>query len=170
MMPLASDVRLQLRGKSGAKLAVALAISASLAAVVPGETANAAGTLDHASYGITQGGQPVDIYTMTNDHGVRVRFLMLLWFASVACGRTTNPSIAAGSEAGADASLTCAAQIADTTAAVGSAITQVTTDPADVSCTKDSDCAVTIPRQSARATWLYRNLPCSALMEKDSTS
>ena len=75
MTPLASDLRLQLRSQPGANLAVALAVSASLAAVVPGETANAAATLDHASYGTTQGGQPVDIYTMTNDHGVRVRFL-----------------------------------------------------------------------------------------------
>jgi aldose 1-epimerase len=75
MTPLASDVRLQLRSQPGANLAVALVVSASLAAVVPGETANAAATLDHASYGTTQGGQPVDIYTMTNDHGLRVRFL-----------------------------------------------------------------------------------------------
>jgi aldose 1-epimerase len=34
-----------------------------------------AATLDHASYGTTQPGQPVDIYTMMNDHGMRVRFL-----------------------------------------------------------------------------------------------
>ncbi|MGA7261210.1 MAG: aldose epimerase family protein, partial [Stellaceae bacterium] len=35
----------------------------------------AAATLDHAPYGATQGGQAVDIFTMTNDHGLRVRFL-----------------------------------------------------------------------------------------------
>jgi aldose 1-epimerase len=35
----------------------------------------AAATLDHASYGTTQHGQSVDIYTMMNDHGMRVRFL-----------------------------------------------------------------------------------------------
>ena len=51
--------------------AVALAMSASLAAV----TANAAATIDHAPYGTTQRGQAIDIYTMTNDHGLRVRFL-----------------------------------------------------------------------------------------------
>jgi aldose 1-epimerase len=43
--------------------------------MVMAETANAAGTLDHAPYGTTQGGQAVSIYTMTNGHGLRVRFL-----------------------------------------------------------------------------------------------
>ena len=36
--------------------------------------ANAA-TIDRAPFGKTKDGQPVDIYTMTNDHGMRVRFL-----------------------------------------------------------------------------------------------
>src|SRR4029077_5229536 len=36
---------------------------------------DAAATLDHATYGTTQDGQAVEIYTMTNDHGLRVRFL-----------------------------------------------------------------------------------------------
>jgi aldose 1-epimerase len=59
-------------GRTGANMVVALA--ALFMGTVMGGTANAA-TLDHAPYGTTQGGQAVDIYTMTNDHGVRVRFL-----------------------------------------------------------------------------------------------
>jgi aldose 1-epimerase len=35
----------------------------------------AAGTLEHAPYGKTKDGQAVDVYTMTNDHGMRVRFI-----------------------------------------------------------------------------------------------
>jgi aldose 1-epimerase len=53
----------------------AVAIAAALAAAAAGSTANAAATLDHAPYGTTQDGQMVEIYTMTNDHGLRVRFL-----------------------------------------------------------------------------------------------
>jgi aldose 1-epimerase len=34
-----------------------------------------AGTLEHAPYGKTKDGQAVDVYTMTNDHGMRVRFI-----------------------------------------------------------------------------------------------
>src|SRR5215831_12059720 len=51
------------------------AIAAILAVAVAGRAAGAAATLDHASYGTTKDGQAVDIYTMTNDHGLRVRFL-----------------------------------------------------------------------------------------------
>jgi aldose 1-epimerase len=51
---------------------VALGAAAGLLAAAP---AGAAGTLEHAPYGKTQNGQPVDIFTMTNDHGMRVRFL-----------------------------------------------------------------------------------------------
>ena len=61
--------------RNNAKLARAFAIMAALAAAVWGGTANAAAMLDHAPYGRTQGGQAVDIFTMTNDHGLRVRFL-----------------------------------------------------------------------------------------------
>src|SRR5262249_22295744 len=50
-------------------------IAALAAAVVAGRSANAAATLDRAPYGTTQDGQTVEIYTMTNDHGLRVRFL-----------------------------------------------------------------------------------------------
>jgi aldose 1-epimerase len=50
------------------------AITATLAGAVTG-TANAAATLDRAPYGTTQAGQPVEIFTMTNEHGLHVRFL-----------------------------------------------------------------------------------------------
>jgi aldose 1-epimerase len=50
------------------------AITATLAGAVAG-TANAAATLDRARYGTTQAGQAVDVLTMTNEHGLRVRFL-----------------------------------------------------------------------------------------------
>jgi aldose 1-epimerase len=63
------------RGRLGATLAGALAMSVSVAIVGTGGIANAAATLDHAAYGTTKGGQAVDIYTMTNDNGLRVRFL-----------------------------------------------------------------------------------------------
>ncbi|HYZ41009.1 MAG TPA: aldose epimerase family protein [Stellaceae bacterium] len=53
----------------------AVAIAAVLAVVVTGKTALSAATLDHAPYGTTQGGQAVEIFTMTNDDGLRVRFL-----------------------------------------------------------------------------------------------
>ncbi|MBV8575953.1 MAG: galactose mutarotase, partial [Acetobacteraceae bacterium] len=34
-----------------------------------------AAMLDHAAYGTTKDGKPVEIYTLTNDHGVTVKFL-----------------------------------------------------------------------------------------------
>jgi aldose 1-epimerase len=52
-----------------------LAAAVALAASVMGGTGCAAATLDHAPYGTTQGGQAVEIFTLTNDHGLRVRFL-----------------------------------------------------------------------------------------------
>ena len=58
-----------------ANMARALAIPATLATVITAHAAHAAATLEHASYGTTQAGQAVEIYTMTNDHGLRVRFL-----------------------------------------------------------------------------------------------
>jgi aldose 1-epimerase len=70
-MDLTRDRRL----RCSAKIASAVAIAAALAAVTTSGTANAAASLDHAPYGTTQGGQAVDIFTMTNDHGMRVRFL-----------------------------------------------------------------------------------------------
>ncbi len=75
MMPLTRGACRTRHGRVGAAMVVALAVSVSLVAAVTGSAANAAATLDHTSYGTTQGGQAVDIYTMTNDHGVRVRFL-----------------------------------------------------------------------------------------------
>ena len=75
MRSFTTVVRFRLCNKICAKIAVAFSISASLASVVTGETANAAATIDHAPYGTTQGGQAVDIYTLTNDHGLRVQFL-----------------------------------------------------------------------------------------------
>ncbi len=74
MVQLTDGILCRFRGKSGATMAVALAISA-LAFVVASEMANAAAALDHSRYGTTQGGQQVDIYTLTNDRGLRVRFL-----------------------------------------------------------------------------------------------
>ena len=52
------------------------AIAIALAVSVTGGAAGAA-TLDRAPYGATQGGQAVEIFTMTNDRGLRVRFLSL---------------------------------------------------------------------------------------------
>jgi aldose 1-epimerase len=75
MTDLTGGVRFHLQGKLGAGRRRARAIAATLAVSVTGGTANAAATLDHAPYGATQGGQAVEIFTMTNDHGLRVRFL-----------------------------------------------------------------------------------------------
>ena len=70
-----SDVCCCLDRKLSSNLARTLAIAMALAAAITSRAANAAATLDHAAYGTTQGGQAVDIFTMTNDHGLRVRFL-----------------------------------------------------------------------------------------------
>jgi len=75
MIDLTSNVYSRLNGKRSANMARSFAIIAALAAAIIGGTANAAATLDQAPYGTTQGGQAVDIFTMTNDHGLRVRFL-----------------------------------------------------------------------------------------------
>ena len=75
MIDFSSELCLRLHGKLGANIARAFGIAAALAAAITGGTANAAATLDQASYGTTQGGQAVDIFTMTNDHGMRVCFL-----------------------------------------------------------------------------------------------
>src|SRR5215471_1247845 len=70
-----TDLARHLGSGNSANPARAFAIMAALAAAISGGTANAAATLDHAPYGTTQGGQAVDVFTMTNDHGLRVRFL-----------------------------------------------------------------------------------------------
>jgi aldose 1-epimerase len=75
MMEFTRDTRFRHCGKPGARRVRAFAITVALAAaVVSGGTAVAA-TLDRAPYGTTQDGKAVDIFTMTNDHGLRVRFL-----------------------------------------------------------------------------------------------
>jgi aldose 1-epimerase len=77
MTDLIAGLRFRLHGKPSAGKRRACAIAAALAASVTGGTANAAATLDRAPYGATQAGQAVEIFTMTNDHGLRVRFLSL---------------------------------------------------------------------------------------------
>jgi aldose 1-epimerase len=76
MTEVTGGVRFCLQGKPGAGRRRTCGIAASLAASVTGGTV-AAATLDHAPYGTTQAGQAVEIFTMTNDHGLRVRFLSL---------------------------------------------------------------------------------------------
>ena len=75
MIDLTSDICFRPRGKLSANMVCAIAIAVALAAVMTSRTANAAATLDHAPYGTTQDEQAVDIYTMTNEHGLHVRFL-----------------------------------------------------------------------------------------------
>jgi aldose 1-epimerase len=74
---LTSDEGFLLQGKLIPNMARACAIATALAVTITARTADATATLDHAQYGTTQGGQSVDIFTMTNDHGLRVRFLSL---------------------------------------------------------------------------------------------
>ena len=52
-----------------------IALGGVLVGLLAAEPASAAGTLEHAPYGKTQNGQAVDIFTMTNELGMRVRFL-----------------------------------------------------------------------------------------------
>jgi aldose 1-epimerase len=59
---------------NSAGLAYVFVFAAAVVANTQG-TADAAGTFDREAYGATQGGQAVDIFTLTNDHGLRVRFL-----------------------------------------------------------------------------------------------
>ena len=75
MIDLTSDVCFRLHGKLSANMVCAFAIAAALASAMMSRTANADTTLDHVPYGTTQDGQAVDIYTMTNEHGLHVRFL-----------------------------------------------------------------------------------------------
>jgi aldose 1-epimerase len=75
MMDCIRNVYFCLQGKVSANLARAFAIAAGLAVSITGGTVKAGTTLDREPYGTTQDGQAVDIFTMTNDHGLRVRFL-----------------------------------------------------------------------------------------------
>src|SRR5260370_36793641 len=77
MTKLTSDACFRLVGKLSTNMAPAFAIAAALADVITGGTESAAATLDQAPYGSTQGGLAVDLFTMTNDHGLRVRLLNL---------------------------------------------------------------------------------------------
>lgn len=52
-----------------------IALGTALTGLLAAEPASAAGTLEHAPYGKTQGGQAIEIYTLSNDHGMRVRFI-----------------------------------------------------------------------------------------------
>src|SRR5260370_18448349 len=72
-----SDVRFPLDGELSANRVRSFALAAARAGGIGGGTGSAAATLDQAPYGTTQGGLAVDIFTMTNDHGLRVRFLSL---------------------------------------------------------------------------------------------
>ncbi len=51
-----------------------IAATAAAALMASGAAANAA-TLDKAVFGMTKDGRTVDVYTMTNDHGLQVKFL-----------------------------------------------------------------------------------------------
>ena len=71
---MVEDVYFRCNGKLTTHVVRAFAISAVVMTANTSRTANAA-TLDRAPYGTTQGGQQIDILTMSNDHGVRIRFL-----------------------------------------------------------------------------------------------
>jgi aldose 1-epimerase len=70
-----NDARFTLSGASASTTARALAIAAAMTAAIASAKAGAAATLDREPYGTTQSGQTVDIFTLANDHGLRVRFL-----------------------------------------------------------------------------------------------
>jgi len=74
-MEKAAETGYPCRCGHGGNTLCAIAIGGALAGLLAIEPASAAGTLEHAPYSKTQGGQAVDIYTMSNDHGMRVRFL-----------------------------------------------------------------------------------------------
>jgi aldose 1-epimerase len=75
MMELAGDAFFRLHTKLSSARPGAFVAALTLAAIITGGTADAAATLDHAPYGTTQAGQAVEIFTMTNEHGLRVRFI-----------------------------------------------------------------------------------------------
>ena len=77
MTDLTGGACTRLQGKSSTGKRSAYAIAAALAVLVASITAGAAATLDRAPYGTTQAGEAVEIFTMTNDHRLRVRFLSL---------------------------------------------------------------------------------------------
>jgi aldose 1-epimerase len=77
MTDVTNTVLPRVAGKLTISLARAVAVVAVMTVAVTGRAANAAATLDRAPYGTAQSGQAVEIFTMTNDHGLRVRFLSL---------------------------------------------------------------------------------------------
>jgi len=75
MIGLTNDGRFRRCGKAAATTARAFTIAAVMAAAITDTTAGAAATLEREAYGATQGGQAVELFSLTNDHGLRVRFL-----------------------------------------------------------------------------------------------
>ena len=75
MIGLTNDGRFPRCGKAAAITARAFTIAAVMAAAITDTTAGAAATLEREAYGATQGGQAVELFSLTNDHGLRVRFL-----------------------------------------------------------------------------------------------
>ena len=75
MIGLTNDARFGRCGKAAATTDRALAIAVVIAAAITDTMAGAAATLDREAYGATQSGQAVDLFSLTNDHGLRVRFL-----------------------------------------------------------------------------------------------
>jgi aldose 1-epimerase len=65
----------KVHSKHCVNLAIALSVYPILTAMVAVATANTAASIEHTPYGTTQDGRSVEMYTMTNNHGVRVRFL-----------------------------------------------------------------------------------------------
>jgi len=72
---LFDDLNRKNHGAPRVILAIALTGCTALTGLVTMATANAAASIDHTLYGTAQDGRSVQIYTMTNEHGVRVRFL-----------------------------------------------------------------------------------------------
>ena len=75
MIDFIRQVYFSIQGKLSPNIVRAFAIAAGFAVTIMGGTANAGAMLDREPYGTTQDGQAVDIFTMTNDHGLRLRFL-----------------------------------------------------------------------------------------------
>jgi aldose 1-epimerase len=74
MIDLMEGATLDTGGRPAAAMLFVLTIAAVLVAAITGRVAFAA-RIDHAPFGVTGGGQPVEIFTMINDNGLRVRFL-----------------------------------------------------------------------------------------------
>lgn len=60
-----------------ARIVGAAALAALLGAAAPQGAAKQAGSITHAAYGTLPGGKAVDEYTMTNAHGLDVKFITL---------------------------------------------------------------------------------------------